>query len=255
VACPVRAELVVDYGTNTADRPQRRHIQAGGDSISSRLHGLKSSSAPSRRSRLASRISPTQTILGWADKIRKLMIWTNADKPKRPRRPAPTAPRHRLCRTEHMFREGDRLETRAQRESSWLPSPRGPRTSLRARSRLSLPKSMPIWPSVKTAMGQKLEKLQQGDLEGILAAIPGLPVVIRLIDPPLHEFLPNLEDQLVKVTKAGDAATAEDKQVLATISRCTNRTDARPSRLPPRPDDPGLRQDSRPAPSSTRPSP
>jgi pyruvate,orthophosphate dikinase len=68
----------------------------------------------------------------------------------------------------------------------------------------------------KTAMG-KLEKLQQGDFEGILAAMSGLPVVIRLIDPPLHEFLPNLEDQLVKVTKAGDKATAEDKELLATI--------------------------------------
>jgi pyruvate,orthophosphate dikinase len=45
----------------------------------------------------------------------------------------------------------------------------------------------------------------------------GLPVVVRLIDPPLHEFLPNLEDQLVKVTRAGDAATAEDKELLATI--------------------------------------
>jgi pyruvate,orthophosphate dikinase len=67
-----------------------------------------------------------------------------------------------------------------------------------------------------TAMG-KLEVLQQGDFEGILAAMSGLPVVIRLIDPPLHEFLPNLEDQLVKVTKAGDAATDEDKELLATI--------------------------------------
>ena len=49
----------------------------------------------------------------------------------------------------------------------------------------------------------KLEVLQQGDFEGILAAMSGLPVVVRLIDPPLHEFLPNLEEQLVKVTKAG----------------------------------------------------
>jgi pyruvate,orthophosphate dikinase len=63
----------------------------------------------------------------------------------------------------------------------------------------------------------KLEALQQGDFEGIFRAMDGLPVVIRLIDPPLHEFLPNLEDQLVKVTKAGDAATDEDKQLLATI--------------------------------------
>ena len=67
-----------------------------------------------------------------------------------------------------------------------------------------------------TAMA-KLEVLQQGDFEGILAAMTGLPVVIRLIDPPLHEFLPNLEEQLVKVTKAGDAATDEDKELLATI--------------------------------------
>src|SRR5204863_8687530 len=47
----------------------------------------------------------------------------------------------------------------------------------------------------------------------------GLPVVIRLIDPPLHEFLPNLEEQLVKVTRADDAggASAEDRELLATI--------------------------------------
>src|SRR6188508_2929471 len=63
----------------------------------------------------------------------------------------------------------------------------------------------------------KLEVLQQGDFEGIFRAMDGLPVVIRLIDPPLHEFLPNLEEQLVKVTKAGDSATAEDRQLLATI--------------------------------------
>ena len=63
----------------------------------------------------------------------------------------------------------------------------------------------------------KLEKLQQGDFEGILAAMSGLPVVIRLIDPPLHEFLPNLEEQLVKVTKAGDGASAEDRELLQTI--------------------------------------
>ena len=48
----------------------------------------------------------------------------------------------------------------------------------------------------------KLEVLQQGDFEGIFRAMDGLPVVIRLIDPPLHEFLPNLEELLVKVTRA-----------------------------------------------------
>src|SRR6185503_8246797 len=65
----------------------------------------------------------------------------------------------------------------------------------------------------------KLEVLQQGDFEGIFKAMDGLPVVIRLIDPPLHEFLPNLEDQLVKVTRAEatGGASEEDTVLLATI--------------------------------------
>ena len=65
----------------------------------------------------------------------------------------------------------------------------------------------------------KLEVLQQGDFEGIFRAMDGLPVVIRLIDPPLHEFLPNLEEQLVKVTRAEatGGASEEDKELLATI--------------------------------------
>jgi pyruvate,orthophosphate dikinase len=65
----------------------------------------------------------------------------------------------------------------------------------------------------------KLEVLQQGDFEGIFEAMDGLPVVIRLIDPPLHEFLPNLEEQLVKVTRAeaSGGASEEDRELLATI--------------------------------------
>ena len=54
----------------------------------------------------------------------------------------------------------------------------------------------------------KLEVLQQGDFEGIFKAMDGLPVVIRLIDPPLHEFLPNLEEQLVKVTRSRRSTAA-----------------------------------------------
>jgi pyruvate,orthophosphate dikinase len=65
----------------------------------------------------------------------------------------------------------------------------------------------------------RLEQLQQGDFEGIFEAMDGLPVVIRLIDPPLHEFLPNLEEQLVKVTRAESqgGASEEDRELLATI--------------------------------------
>ena len=65
----------------------------------------------------------------------------------------------------------------------------------------------------------KLEALQQGDFEGIFKAMDGLPVVIRLLDPPLHEFLPNLEEQLVKVTRAeaSGGASEADRVLLATI--------------------------------------
>ena len=60
-----------------------------------------------------------------------------------------------------------------------------------------------------TALG-KLEKLQQRDFEGILRAMSGLPVIIRLIDPPLHEFLPNHEDLLTEIVRFEERGTPRD---------------------------------------------
>jgi pyruvate,orthophosphate dikinase len=156
-----------------------------------------------------------QRILGWADKIRRLEIWTNADKPEEAEQARSYGAQGiGLCRTEHMFREGDRL---AIVRSAILVA------NVATRAKAKLEAKQDLTADEKAAVAQfdsamaKLEKLQQGDFEGILAAMSGLAVTIRLIDPPLHEFLPNLEDQLVKVTKAGDKATAEDKELLATI--------------------------------------
>ncbi len=64
------------------------------------------------------------------------------------------------------------------------------------------------------AMG-KLEQLQQGDFEGIFRAMTGLPVVVRLIDPPLHEFLPSHEELIEQVTRLRVQGTAEDDQTFA----------------------------------------
>jgi pyruvate, orthophosphate dikinase len=64
-----------------------------------------------------------------------------------------------------------------------------------------------------------LEPLQKGDFVEILDAMDGLPVTIRLIDPPLHEFLPDLTDLSVKIALAGDAATEKDKELLAAVRR------------------------------------
>jgi pyruvate, orthophosphate dikinase len=64
-----------------------------------------------------------------------------------------------------------------------------------------------------------LEPLQRGDFVDILAAMDGLPVTIRLIDPPLHEFLPDLTDLSVKIALDGDQATEKDKKLLEAVRR------------------------------------
>ena len=156
-----------------------------------------------------------QTILDWADGFARMAVWTNADKPEEAAQ-ARSYGAHGigLCRTEHMFREGERLDI--VRGAILIAN-----LATRLKTRRDLgealtPDEEATVAEFDAAMG-KLEVLQQGDFEGIFRAMDGLPVVIRLIDPPLHEFLPNLEEQLVKVTRAGDAATAEDRELLATI--------------------------------------
>jgi pyruvate,orthophosphate dikinase len=158
-----------------------------------------------------------QQILAWADEIRRMGVWTNADKPEEAEQARSYGAQGiGLCRTEHMFREGDRLEIV---RGAILVAGKATRAKakLAAKETISADETAAI-ETFDAAMGE-LEKLQQGDFEGIFRAMDGLPVVIRLIDPPLHEFLPNLEEQLVKVTKADDAggASEEDRELLGTI--------------------------------------
>ncbi|MCJ7436463.1 MAG: pyruvate, phosphate dikinase [Acidimicrobiia bacterium] len=119
---------------------------------------------------------PFDVILGWADEFRILGVRTNADLPH----DAEVARRFGaegigLCRTEHMFL-GDRLP-------------------LVQRFILAEDEAEEL-----TAL-QELGKLQRSDFVGILEAMDGLPVTVRLLDPPLHEFLPNIEELLVRDAK------------------------------------------------------
>ncbi len=115
-----------------------------------------------------------------------------------------------------MFREGERLEIV---RGAILVAMAATRAKAKAAAGGTLDAEESHAVSVFDSAMYKLEVLQQGDFEGIFRAMDGLPVVIRLIDPPLHEFLPNLEDQLVKVTRAEatGGASEEDKVLLATI--------------------------------------
>ncbi len=158
-----------------------------------------------------------QTILGWADGIRRMEVWTNADKPEEAAQARGYGAQGiGLCRTEHMFREGERLEIV---RGAILVANAATRAKAKAAGGELLDADEQEAIATFDAAMAKLEALQQGDFEGIFKAMDGLPVVIRLIDPPLHEFLPNLEEQLVKVTRAEDAGTASeaDEDLLRTI--------------------------------------
>jgi len=113
-----------------------------------------------------------ETILGWADDVRRLKVRANADNPEDATRAREFGAQGiGLCRTEHMFFGDERLPV--MQEMILAGTEDGRRSAL-----------------------DRLLPFQQSDFEGIFEAMAGLPVTIRLLDPPLHEFLP-AEDQAV----------------------------------------------------------
>jgi len=116
-----------------------------------------------------------KTLLSWANEVKRLGVYANADTPGDAQKARELgAEGIGLTRTEHMFMEQDRLPI----VQEMIMADNGK--------------------SRKEAL-DKLLPMQKGDFLGILKAMEGLPVIIRLLDPPLHEFLPNLEDILIEV--------------------------------------------------------
>ncbi|MGL4553315.1 MAG: pyruvate, phosphate dikinase [Gemmataceae bacterium] len=133
------------------------------------------------------------TLMGWADKARKLKVRTNADTPADAAKAREFgAEGIGLCRTEHMFFGEDRIA--AVREMILAESVEGRQKAL-----------------------AKIEPFQKADFVGIFEAMDGLPVTIRLLDPPLHEFLPQ------KDNKAGAEAVA--KQIGTTVEKIFERVE------------------------------
>ena len=111
-----------------------------------------------------------ETILGWADSVRRLRVRANADTPEDATRARDFGAQGiGLCRTEHMFMAEGRLPV--VREMIMAADEDGRRSAL-----------------------ERLLPMQQSDFEGIFEAMAGLPVTIRLLDPPLHEFLPSPDE-------------------------------------------------------------
>ena len=122
------------------------------------------------------------TLMSWADEIRTLNVRTNADTPHDSAVAREFgAEGIGLCRTEHMFFEGDRINI--VREMILADDEQGRRRAL-----------------------EKLLPIQRGDFEGIFNAMAGLPVTVRLLDPPLHEFLPHESDQQEEMARRLDTS-------------------------------------------------
>ena len=140
-----------------------------------------------------------QLLLQWSDEIRRLGVFTNADAPADAKRAREFGAQGvGLCRTEHMFMEQARLPI--------------VQTMIMAKTHQERDGAL-----------EKLLPMQQDDFYGILKAMDGLPTVIRLLDPPLHEFLPNIEDLSLKITKLkltdGDADEIASLEELLTKAR------------------------------------
>jgi pyruvate,orthophosphate dikinase len=136
-----------------------------------------------------------QTVLGWADELKHLGVRANADTPEDAQRARELGARGiGLCRTEHMFMAEDRQ-----------PKMRAMIMAQDTESR-------------KTALADLLP-LQQRDFEGLFVAMAGLPITVRLLDPPLHEFLPNAEILAAQVERA----RMEESEELGGLERLLER--------------------------------
>ena len=132
-------------------------------------------------------------IMAWADKYRKLGVRTNADTPADATRAAQLgAEGIGLCRTEHMFFEGNRIDAFREMICSSTVEER-------------------------EAALDKIIPYQQGDFEKLYEALEGKPVTIRFLDPPLHEFVPTEEADIEKLAKAQNKSVADIKAIIASL--------------------------------------
>ena len=130
------------------------------------------------------------TIMGWADEFRRLKVRTNADTPADAKKARELgAEGIGLCRTEHMFFEADRIAAFREMICSDTVEER----------EAALAKILPY---------------QQSDFEKLYEALEGNPVTIRFLDPPLHEFVPTTEDEIVALAKAQNKSVGEIKAII-----------------------------------------
>jgi pyruvate,orthophosphate dikinase len=132
-------------------------------------------------------------IMEWADSFRKLKVRTNADTPADAKKARELgAEGIGLCRTEHMFFEGDRIDAFREMICSDTVEER-------------------------EAALEKILPMQQGDFEKLYEALEGCPVTIRFLDPPLHEFVPTEDADIEKLAKTKGKSVEEIKSMIDSL--------------------------------------
>ena len=132
-------------------------------------------------------------IMAWADKYRKLKVRTNADTPRDAKKARELgAEGIGLCRTEHMFFEPDRIAAFREMICSDTVEER------------------------ETALA-KILPMQQSDFEKLYEALEGYPVVIRFLDPPLHEFVPTTEEEIALLAKTQGKTVEQIKNIISSL--------------------------------------
>ena len=198
--------LRVDYRGADHDAPAASTLKKGDIiTIDGSTGQVLAGKVPMREPELSGEFA---TLMGWADAARKLKVRANADTPADARAALKFgAEGIGLCRTEHMFFDEDRI--RAVREMILADDEKARRAAL-----------------------AKLLPMQRADFVELFEIMDGLPVTIRLLDPPLHEFLPHTEHEIAEVAAGHGRRSAQARRPRARAARV--QSDARLPRLPAR---------------------
>ncbi|HCL78618.1 MAG TPA: pyruvate, phosphate dikinase [Synergistaceae bacterium] len=148
-----------------------------------------------------------KTLLGWADELTPLQVWANGDTPEDAKRARSYGAKGiGLCRTEHMFMAADRLPVMQRLVTADTIEER-------------------------LAALNELKVMQREDFYGILKEMHGLPVIIRLLDPPLHEFLPKeheLKEDLDALVAEGKGQSPEAEKIRSLIAKVESLKESNP---------------------------
>lgn len=186
------------------DKEGNRHLEGDCISLDGSTGNIYKGALPTVEPELTGDFN---TIMSWADSVRTMKVRTNADTPKDAEQALKFgAEGIGLCRTEHMFFEADRIFTFRQMIV----------TENEKRRREALDKLLPM---------------QRDDFEGIFQVMKGYPVTIRLLDPPLHEFLPEKEEDLKALAESMDINCDELKSRIEVLQEINPMMGLRGCRL------------------------